>query len=327
MISGLGILLSFGLLMLFTAGCAPSQKEIMAKDQVNRARKAYSDAYGNPIVEAYAPIQLQDASKAVQAAEKAEELDDMIQLGYIAERKSQLAATVAEAKAAEREMDKLNVEKAQLFARKQAVEAEQARREAEKALGEAQQARMQATSETEKAMIAKRQAELARRQAEQATLAAQTEAEKAARARAEAEQLSKEVSDLKAKQTERGIVLTIGDVLFATGKANLSTQANVSVNKLADFLKKHPTRNVLIEGHTDSVGSDEYNQVLSGKRADSVKYALVNDGIEADRITTVGYGEKYPVTGNDNPAGRAQNRRVDVIILNEGVDAQTQIRK
>jgi len=306
MISGLGILLSFGLLLLFTPGCGPSQKEMMAKDQVDRARKAYADAYGNPIVDAYAPIELQDAAKAFQAAEKAEELDDKIQLGYIAERKSQIAMTVAEAKAAEREMDKLDVEKARLFAQKQTVEAEQARREAE-------QARREATAEAEKALVARRQADLARQQAE--------------KAKAEAEQLAKEVSELKAQQTERGIVLTIGDVLFSTGKAELSEQANESVVKLWDFLKKHPNRNVLIEGHTDSVGSDEYNQVLSAKRADSVKYALVKDGIEADRITTVGYGKKYPVASNESATGRAQNRRVDVIILNEGVDAQTQIRK
>jgi flagellar motor protein MotB len=98
-------------------------------------------------------------------------------------------------------------------------------------------------------------------------------------------------------------------------------------NQIHSAEKKHPNRNVLIEGHTDSVGSDEYNQVLSAKRADSVKYALVKDGIEADRITTVGYGKKYPVASNESATGRAQNRRVDVIILNEGVDAQTQIRK
>lgn len=292
----------------------------MAKDQIERANKAYAEAKGNPNVNAYAPLQLQDAGRAVQEAQQANEPDDMIQLGYIAERKTQMAVTVADAEGAEREIEKAKVEKAQLLTQKQAMDAERAKREALTAQSEAERARMQAMSETEKAAIAKRQAE-------QATLAARTEAEKAAKARAEAEQLSKEVSDLKAKQTERGIVLTIGDVLFATGKANLSAQANVSVTKLSEFLKNHPTRNVLIEGHTDSVGSDEYNQVLSGKRADSVKYALVNDVIEASRITTVGYGERYPIASNDSAKDRALNRRVDVVILNEGVDVQSQIRK
>ncbi len=362
MFSGLGILLSIGLLVLFTTGCGPSKKELLAKGQVDRARKALADARGNPGVDAYAPIQLQDATKAFQAAEKAEELDDMIHLGYIAERKSMLAMTVADAKAAEREMDKLNVEKAELFAQKQSLEAEQARKEADKALSQALQARKDASAEAERAAIAKRQADEARQQAEmakrqadqakqqmdqakqqadqarqqmdqakqqaeQARLAAQAEAEKAAKAKAEADQLMKEVADLKAQQTERGIVLTIGDVLFATGKANLSEKANVSVGKLAAFLSKYPNRNVLIEGHTDSVGSDEYNMVLSGKRADSVKYELVKDGVDAGRITTVGYGEKFPMASNDTSQGKSQNRRVEVVILNEGVQADTQFRK
>lgn len=320
MTSGTGILLTAGLLLVFLAGCGPSQKEMMAKDQMDHARKAYQDARGDLNVNEYAPLQLQDAGKAFEKAEKAEEPDDQIQLGYIAERKANLAVAVAQAKVTEREMDKLNVEKAELFARKQTIEAEQARREAEKALSDAERARKEAMAEAERANIAKRQAD-------QARLAAQAEAEKAAKARAESAQLMREVAELKAKQTERGIVLTIGDVLFATGKAELSTKANVSVGKLADFLKKHPSRNVLIEGHTDSVGSEDYNMALSQKRADSVKLKLVEDGIDADRITTVGYGEKFPVVGNDNPAGRAQNRRVDVIILNEGVKAETQFRR
>jgi outer membrane protein OmpA-like peptidoglycan-associated protein len=199
-------------------------------------------------------------------------------------------------------------------------EAEQARREAEKAISEAEQARMAAAADAERAAIAKRQAE-------QATSAAEAESAKAAMAKAEADQLMKELSELKAQQTERGIVLTIGDVLFATGKANLSPDANKSVAKLAEFLKKYQNRNVLIEGHTDSVGKDDYNLTLSQGRADSVKYKLVGDGIEAGRITTVGYGKKFPVASNDTMAGKAQNRRVEVIILNEGVKADTQFRR
>ena len=198
-------------------------------------------------------------------------------------------------------------------------EAERARREAELATSEAERARAAAAADAERAAIAKRQAE-------QAQSAAEEEAAKAARAKAEAEELMKELSELKAQQTERGIVLTIGDVLFATGKADLSPNANKSAEKLADFLKKHPKRDVLIEGHTDSVGKDDYNLVLSRKRADSVKYKLMADGVEANRITTVGYGKKFPLASNDTKAGKAQNRRVEVIILNEGVKADTQLR-
>ena len=313
---GMGIVLPLVLVVFFLAGCGPSQKEIMAKDQVERAKQAFAQAKANPNVEAYAPMQLQEAGIAVQAAEKAEkeeQTDDMLQLGYIAERKIQYAVTVADGKVAERDIDKLNVEKAQMIARKQTLQAGIAKGEAEKA---------QAAAAVEATRAAK-----AKQEAEQARLAAQAETAKAAKAKAEADQLMKELADLKAQQTERGIVLTIGDVLFATGKADLSPDAYKSVARLAEFLKKYPNRNVLIEGHTDSVGKDDYNLALSQKRADSVKAQLVGDGIEAGRITTVGYGKKYPVASNDTKAGKAQNRRVDVIILNEGVDAGSQMRE
>ena len=297
--SGTGILLPFGLLLLFIAGCGPSQKEMMAKDQMDRAKKAYAEAKANPNVEAYAPMELQEAGKAVQEAEKAKETEDILQMGYIAEKKTQFAVTIADGKVAERNIDKLNVEKAEMNARKQTLEAERARKAA--------------AAETEKAAKAKSAAEM--------------EAAKAAKAKAESDQLTKELANLKAQQTERGIVLTIGDVLFATGKADLSPDANQSVAKLAEFLKKSPNRNVLIEGHTDSVGKDDSNLALSQKRADSVKARLVGDGIAPARITTVGYGKKFPVASNDTKAGKAQNRRVDVVILNEGVKAETQFRK
>jgi len=100
-----------------------------------------------------------------------------------------------------------------------------------------------------------------------------------------------------------------------------------SVDKLVEFLKKYTNRNVLIEGHTDSVGSDEFNLTLSQKRADSLKEALTGKGIEERRITTVGYGKKYPVASNDTAAGKQQNRRVEVSILNEGVKPETQFRQ
>jgi len=122
-------------------------------------------------------------------------------------------------------------------------------------------------------------------------------------------------------------VLTIGDVLFAFGKADLSSKADRSVEKLAAFLKKYPNRNVLIEGHTDSIGSDDYNLGLSRLRSESVKGKLVADGLDLGRITTVGYGKKYPAYPNDTDANRAQNRRVEVIIMNEGVKAESQMRQ
>jgi outer membrane protein OmpA-like peptidoglycan-associated protein len=349
--NGTGILLPFVLLFLFIAGCGLSHKEVMAKDQMERAKKAYAEAKANPNVGTYAPLELQEAGKALQAAEAAEqakETDAILQLGYIAEKKTWFAVTTADGKVAERVIDKLNVENAELIAKKRTLEAERAKRETGKAMSEADRARREAGRATSEADRARREAgkamseaeqarmaaaadaeraAIAKRQAEQATSAAEMEAAKAAMAKAEADQLMKELSELKAQQTERGIVLTIGDVLFATGKANLSPNANMSVAKLADFLKKYQKRNVLIEGHTDSVGTEDYNLTLSRGRADSVKYKLVGDGVEADRITTMGYGKKFPLASNDTKAGKAQNRRVEVIILNEGVKADTQFRR
>lgn len=334
----------FGLLipvLFLAAGCANTQQEMAAKAQLERARSAYLEAKSNRNVEAFAPLPFADAGKAMQAAERARDAEQVEQLSYIAEKKSLIAISVAEGEMAEKEIEKLSRETANIIAEKRTQEARVAQKEAEnarllamaeaeraaKAKKEAEEARALAAAEAERASRARAEAEAKTREAEQARMAARAEAERAARAKAAADQLTRELSDLKAKQTERGIVLTIGDVLFATGKADLSSDALRSVNKLADFLQKYPSRNVLIEGHTDSVGSDEYNLGLSQRRADSVKETLTAEGIGEGRIVTKGYGKKYPVASNETAAGKQQNRRVEVIILNEGVRAETQFRE
>jgi outer membrane protein OmpA-like peptidoglycan-associated protein len=328
---------SFALLipvLFLIAGCANSQQEMVAKDQLERARSAYMQAKSNRNVEAFAPLPFADAGKAMQAAEQAKGAEEVEQLSYIAEKKSLIAITTAEGKMAENDIEKLNRDTANIIAEKRTQEARMAQKEAENA-------RLLAMTEAERAAKAKKEAEEARSlaaaeaeratrakaEAEQARMAARAESELAAKAKAAANQLMRELSDLKAKQTERGIVLTIGDVLFATGKADLSSDALRSVDKLADFLQKYPNRNVLIEGHTDSVGSDEFNLTLSQKRADSVKETLTSRGIGEGRIATKGYGKKFPVASNDTVAGKQQNRRVEVIVLNEGVKAETQFRQ
>jgi outer membrane protein OmpA-like peptidoglycan-associated protein len=334
----------FGLIIpviFLIAGCGPSQQEMMAKDQLERARTAYLQAKANRNVEAFAPLPFADAGKAVQAAEQAKNAEAMEQLAYIAEKKSKIAVAIAESNMADREIERLSKETAEALLQKRSQEARIAQKEAEnakflamaeaeraeKAKREAEQARLLAQSEADRATKAKAEAEARGREAEQARMAALAESERAAKAKAEADQLMKELSALKAKQTERGIVLTIGDVLFAIGKADLSKEAMRSVDKLAEFLQKYPNRNVLIEGHTDSTGSDELNMTLSQNRAGAVKEALTGKGITEGRITPKGYGKKYPVATNDTSAGRQQNRRVEVIILNEGVKPETQFRQ
>ncbi len=132
-----------------------------------------------------------------------------------------------------------------------------------------------------------------------------------------AQELERQVSDLQAEETERGLVLTLGAVLFETNKATLQSGAQRTVQKVAEFLNQYPERNILIEGFTDSQGSDAYNQKLSQERAQTVRNELAKHGVAAGRVDIVGYGEEYPVASNDNAAGRQQNRRVEIVISKE----------
>ena len=122
---------------------------------------------------------------------------------------------------------------------------------------------------------------------------------------------------MQAKQTERGTLVTFGDVLFDYDRAELKPGGMRSVQKLADFLNDNPERKVIVEGYTDSTGSAEYNQRLSERRADAVRMALVKMGVDPQRIVSQGYGKEYPVASNSDSAGRAMNRRVEVTISDD----------
>ena len=294
------------------AGCASSDLEQAAKTQLTKAQTAYRQAQSDPNVQAYAQLQLADAQKAVQAAEQAQNLEDMQQLAYLAEKKSQTASVVGAMRKTEQDTQMMGRETQDILLQKRERELKAARADAE-------QARASAEARARDAEAKAREAVQARAQAEQARRAAEAEQAKTAA-------LAKELADLKAQQTNRGLVLTVGDVLFATGRAEVAAGGMRSIDKLAEWLKKNPTRNLLIEGHTDNTGSEDLNMKLSQQRAEAVRDQLVSRGVGADRITTKGYGPKYPVVANDSASGRQQNRRVEVVVLNEGASAESVAR-
>jgi outer membrane protein OmpA-like peptidoglycan-associated protein len=148
------------------------------------------------------------------------------------------------------------------------------------------------------------------READNAKAARDQEAQKAGR-------LQAEIDALKAKPTDRGLVLTLGDVLFDTGKAELNPGAAHKLDQLAQFLTEHADRRIQIDGFTDSVGTDSYNLDLSQRRADAVGSALQVRGVDNARIATQGYGKQFPVASNADSGGRQLNRRVEVTIGGE----------
>jgi outer membrane protein OmpA-like peptidoglycan-associated protein len=192
------------------------------------------------------------------------------------------------------------------------VAAQTARLAQQRAAAKADDARIaQGTAERDRI-----QAQARAREANQAVAQRNAAVEQANAAQLQSAQLQAEIEALKAKQTDRGLVLTLGDVLFDTGRASLNPGAAAKMDRLAAFLNEHPDRRVQIEGFTDSVGGDAYNQDLSERRAEAVKAALTMRGIDPSRIATEGYGKAYPVASNGDSGGRQLNRRVEVVIGN-----------
>jgi outer membrane protein OmpA-like peptidoglycan-associated protein len=186
---------------------------------------------------------------------------------------------------------------------------------AERARADADAARAQAEAERQRAEAERQRAEAALRdaEAENSRSAAQAEREKADLRERLRQQLN---VILETRETARGLIVNLSDVLFDTAKATLKPGAREKLAKVSGILVTHPDLKIEIEGHTDSVGSDSYNQGLSERRAESVRAYLVSQRIAPQTITTVGFGESRPVATNDTAAGRQQNRRVEIIISN-----------
>jgi outer membrane protein OmpA-like peptidoglycan-associated protein len=186
---------------------------------------------------------------------------------------------------------------------------------------------------THQAYLANQQAEIARQVAmgkmaqeevahadaarAQALLATRTQ--QAQQAQAESDRLRQELQNMQARQTARGVVLTLGNVLFEVDRAELVPGATTQLDQLATVLKQHPDYTVEIDGYTDSTGSDTYNLGLSQRRAEAVQRALTMRGIDPARVTSRGLGKSSPVASNETSAGRQMNRRVEVLIAGPGL--------
>ena len=279
---------------LVAAACTTTPERVAELDE---ARATVESLERQPKARATASTQLANARQALQRAEAALEQGEPLELieheAYMARRHAEIGLEMtSEAEAAE------------------ALRQGEARRN---------QVQLEArTAEAERAeRLAEQRASQAERSARQA-VASQSVAEAAiGEANRLADELSTLEGELEAEQTNRGLVLTLGDVLFDTGGAELKAGAEVSLDRLAAFLNENPERRLLIEGHTDSRGSDEFNEGLSEDRADSVAEALVERGIATERLRSVGLGESYPVASNDSTAGMQQNRRVEIVVSND----------
>jgi len=298
--------------LILAGGCASSSQQRAARTQLEQAKEAYFQADSDPAVQAYAQPRLADAQKALQDAEQAKHSDEMQHLAYLAEKRAQIATVTGATGKTEQSMEQLRRESAEVLLQKRDRELKAARAESDTKAREVEKWRRLAEARAKNEDATVRDA----RQTEEA------DARGLAAEQAKAAALAKEVESLKAQHTDRGMVLTVGDVLFAAGKADIGPGAQRSIDKLAEFLRAYPRRNVLIEGHTDNLGDADFNIKLSQQRADAVRDMLITRGIAPERIRTKGYGPKFPVVDNDSAAGRQQNRRVEVIVLNEGVSAE-----
>ncbi len=175
-------------------------------------------------------------------------------------------------------------------------------------------AALRAAAKADDARVASGQGERAQIELAARTLEVQNARLAALRANERAARLQSELDQLKATPTPRGLLLTLGDVLFDTGRAQLKSGADTRLDQLAQFLQSHPDRRIQVDGFTDSVGSAQLNDSLSERRAQAVKTALVDRGIDPSRIGTQGYGDADPVASNTNAGGRQLNRRVEVVI-------------
>ncbi|MES2950842.1 MAG: OmpA family protein [Pseudomonadota bacterium] len=298
----INLLLASVVLML--SACASSPKSTSLLEQV---RMDHAQAQSNPKVATYAALEMQSASDALSqanaAANKGESLETVDKLAYLAKQKIALTNEVASRKASEAEIANSAAVRDQVRLDQRTAEANQARMKAEEAQRAAQAASAAAAVATQQKNMAQ---------------ASESEAQRrAAEANAKNQQLEAQLAELAAKKTERGLIITLGDVLFGVDQARLNADGLRMAQRLALVLQQNPKRTVLVEGYTDSTGSTQHNQELSERRAMAVRDALLELGVAREQIAVRGYGESYPLASNDTAMNRQLNRRVEIVLSDE----------
>lgn len=282
------------------AGCAT----ILSNPALDHARATYDSVRMNPEVSALAPVTLYEAEKILQGAEAAWQKDRdqkaVEHYTYLIEKKIEIAKDIAARKVTEDAILDMARERETTLLELRLQEAETGKRQAAEALTQAENRAHEAEVARDKAEAALQVIEEARQQ----QLAAHTKLQA----------LEQEMSELKTKQTERGLVITLDGIMFASGQAEIKPMAWPTLQKLVTFLQENPERQADIEGHTDSVGLIETNQILSQRRAEAIRDFLIKHGITVERLTARGLGPDHPVAPNNTEYGRKLNRRVEIII-------------
>jgi outer membrane protein OmpA-like peptidoglycan-associated protein len=290
---------------LLLSACASTPSTTATLDA---ARADYVAVSNDPRVAANAPLEFKQATDALDAANRAaaerDSLDKIDRLAYVAKQRIATALEVARAKQAEADMARAGHERDKVRLEARTLEADRAKRDAAAAQQDAANAQAQASAAQQQAAEAQAQAAAAQEQ----NRALQERAAK----------LEVLLVELHATKTERGYVVTIGDVLFATDQASLTPAGMSTLRKLADVMAQNPDRTVLVEGFTDSTGSASHNQELSQRRANTVATTLAGMGVARERVAMRAYGEAFPVASNDSAANRQLNRRVEIVLSNEG---------
>lgn len=296
------------------AACSSAPARNAALDQ---ARNRYETAQSQSSVTTLAADELKRAGEALRVAEQAqsngEPLAKVDHLSYLASQRVAIAQDTAVSRAAQAIVAGAAAERDRIRLANRTAEADAAKAQLSASqLNNAMTTQALANSQQDNAA---QSAQLA-----QAAISAQDDQARLASSAARVEDLQAQLRDINGRKTERGIVVTLGDLLFSSGQSQLQGDGAHTMVKLADFLKRNPQRTAAIEGYTDSVGSEMSNQALSDRRAHAVMDALVNLGVPTARLSSGGFGEARPVASNSTADGRRANRRVEVVFAPEAGD-------